>query len=119
MTVAKHNFEPGAEDEVVRSAGVVEGAVLDGVRLPARGVAQLALVLLQDGAGDQPLSVVQVVARHDVLVLFLAQAKLALLRPIFVSAAAVAAGVRSALGHRQGSLLSQLLADSGPDLCKA
>ena len=64
----------------MRGVGVVEGAVLERVGVQARGVAQLALVLLQDWTADQTRGVEEIVVGDDVVVLLLAEAELALLR---------------------------------------
>ena len=79
-SVPEEHLEASAQDDVMRGVGVVEGAVLERVGVQARGVAQLALVLLQDWTADQTRGVEEIVVGDDVVVLLLAEAELALLR---------------------------------------
>ena len=96
--------------------GVVLGAVLERVRVPARGVAQLTLVLLQDRASHQASGVEEVVVGDDVVVLLLAEAELAPLGVPVPLSPRPRPSCRPRLARRPPRRLLQLLADEGSNL---
>lgn len=114
--VPEKEFQASLQDDVMRGVRVVLGAVLERVRVPARGVAQLALVLLQDRAGHQAPGVEEVVVGDDVVVLLLAEAELAPLGVPVPLSPRPRPPSRPRLVRRPPRRLLQLLADEGSNL---